>query len=225
MADSGAQDGKWVTIKGHKVFLEEGKEADSLDDWFAAKAILTQLRKDNGYMEELEQAELDAKDHFSSAVDLLDAEYKVGLHYVHSGESFGLNSALRNDTYLQSGTMSKQVKALDRVMRPLPYDVELFRAVDADLGWFSQVRVGSEITDKAFMSTSVFEDANVFKKQRDVYMHIKVPKGHKAYVTNNYAEGEVVLSRGTKYKVNSITGDNATYDKYKIILDCEVIDD
>lgn len=224
MADSGAQDGKWVTIKGHRVFLKEGEHIDSFDSYFAAKLVLDQLRKETGITDKIKEAN-----------DKIEYEKNIKYHtiekeYISTSKSFDINKDLRNKEFNDIGLgKSRTIKCMDNVMEPSPYDFGCFRAIDSGK-WLEDIKVGSEITDKGFMSVSIDRETNAFS-YREIYMNIKVPKGHKIYPSTNYSEGEIVLSRNTKYRVTGVASAEvpSKWDPkdttIKTVLDCEVIDD
>jgi hypothetical protein len=81
---------------------------------------------------------------------------------------------------------------------------EVLRGVDskAVAGW----KVGQTVTDKGFVSTST-KAGSAFYQDKAVVIKINVPKGTKAIQprTGNRREKELILNRGTKFKVKSIT--------------------
>ncbi len=137
--------------------------------------------------------------------------------YIGTGNSFSINTGLRNDNPLTEAQEST-VKALDEVIdrNALPYNICLYRfvgKVDYAFGEelaglmeqhlkngspfdFAKLR-GIIIQDKGFTSTSLSTERNVFNS-RKYCLEIKAQKGTKAYVTTNFGESEVVLKRGQK---------------------------
>lgn len=63
--------------------------------------------------------------------------------------------------------------------------------------------IGEKITDNGFMSTSGSSDLNVFRGS-DVKFSIKVPKGTKAFVTENVDESEIIFAPGTTQEIEDI---------------------
>ena len=59
------------------------------------------------------------------------------------------------------------------------------------------------ITNEAFTSVSYDQNANVFK-DKPVMMEIYADKGIECLYTYNYMESEVVLQRGTQFKIKGI---------------------
>ena len=63
--------------------------------------------------------------------------------------------------------------------------------------------MGKVITNEAFTSVSYNQNANVFK-DKPVMMEIYADKGIECLYTYNYMESEVVLQRGTQFKIKGI---------------------
>lgn len=63
--------------------------------------------------------------------------------------------------------------------------------------------IGSQVTDKGFMSASVCSDLNVFKGS-DIKFKIYVPKGTKAYISENIKESEIVFSPNTAQEITGV---------------------
>lgn len=60
--------------------------------------------------------------------------------------------------------------------------------------------VGSILTDNGYMSASASSSLNVFQGS-DIKFTINVPKGTKAFVTDNLTESEIIFARGTKTEI------------------------
>ena len=83
--------------------------------------------------------------------------------------------------------------------------------------------IGTKITDNAFMSTSANPKLNVFS-EKPVRLELKVNKGHKAYITENVAESEVILDRGTQYVIESFGIEKNRYDMPILKIIAKVVD-
>lgn len=136
---------------------------------------------------------------------LTEEEKKAVDSYVY-GNYEAMNRGLRKE-----GRTSDKVSALDAVIAKtaLPHDVVVYRGTGDTLGrkiydqWKSGKR-NIEFVDKGFVSTSahksVADSFSLFNR-----IEIRIPKGSKALPVYNGGEAEVILPRGSKFKVISAT--------------------
>ena len=83
--------------------------------------------------------------------------------------------------------------------------------------------IGTKITESAFVSTSANPKMNVFS-EKPVRLELKVKKGHKAYITENTAESEVILDRGTQYVIEGFDKDTNSYGMPILKIIAKVLD-
>jgi hypothetical protein len=94
------------------------------------------------------------------------------------------------------------------------------RSLQNDIGALNKGRQLS--SDCAFTSASTNELQNVFYNQFDVKLMLEVPPKTPMYFSDNYAESEIVLSRGTKLEyVSSSIGKTGGYTH--LIIRCRVV--
>jgi len=125
-----------------------------------------------------------------------------------------VNELLRNGDIKSFGNKEKAIqeaktltqkldKAFDRAPT-LTGKTEVFRGVDkaAVANW----KVGQTVTDKGFVSTST-RQGSAFFQDKSAVIKITIPKGTKAIQprTGNRREKELILNRGTKFRVKSVT--------------------
>jgi len=121
--------------------------------------------------------------------------------------------------------LNESVSRIDSAMTPLSNDIEVVRVLRGEGP--SRHRVGSVITDKAYMSTST--DPNFATKWRysvaddeaptGLVLRLKVPAGTKALdiskTSASYGENELLLQRGLSYRVMKIMGNVVEADIIK----------
>jgi hypothetical protein len=130
--------------------------------------------------------------------------------YVNAPGAVKINKALREEKVL-TGKLKKAQEALDRNMKPLPKNINLYRNVSSNylkaIGFDPKNPnsiSGLKVSEKAFMSTSTNLSSNIFNS-RTVVMKIQAPKGIKAFITKNTAESEIVLSRNSSYTITGVS--------------------
>lgn len=169
-----------------------------------------------------------------------------GYFQIGSNGSYTINEALRegNENSL-SDAQKRVVATMDKNMKPLDSDIEVVRMADfdyltslgiseitadlarkGDSARIERIRnmiTGGTVQEKGFMSTSYEKSlkGNAFT-YRPVMLNMKVKKGTKAMFSPTGKENEMVLARGTKYK---ITGVHAITNEAgnKLVLDVETI--
>jgi hypothetical protein len=161
------------------------------------------------------------------AAQVLD-EYAKGTAYtanaVLRGQKTFRGRAIdaRTKTYTKGFT-----KDMDKMMDAsvIPEDVRVVRAVQADaFGGIDKLQelVGGIYQDKGYMSTSLAEKVNsaVYNVKDAIDMEITVPKGTRAvYMAGESylrSERELLLDRGTRLAVQSVTYDERT-KKWKLV--------
>lgn len=154
--------------------------------------------------------------------------------YIATGNSFYINNALRPGGNLSNlskddlevmDTLSKVIK-----LNVTPTNIRAFRKVNFDfLDTFlkdTDISKGfnsfEELSDKmntlkkhsyiehAFSSMSVDPELNYFPERR-IWLDIEIPKGTKAYLTDNIEESELILGTKTIYefKESSVVNDSS----------------
>lgn len=162
--------------------------------------------------------------------------------YVGTSNSFKMNGCLRNSTKIDPYSGDKWTSDDDKTMADLDkaisdnklhWGVTLYRAVDTDwlkgmtgmtVSWrstdilaASQTLVGKPITSSQYTSASANPALNVFGS-RPIMLFLRCKKNTSAYMTTNYAESELILGRGQKMVVSSVTLNPAT-KKVEIVVE------
>ena len=151
--------------------------------------------------------------------------------YVATANSFFINEKLRTDKPL-SDHDKKIVDALDSLINTnkLKDNYTLYRNdgigfIEAHFGInitgmetktaIEKIKaVGkTEIVDKGFYSASAIKEENAFKG-RKIHSEVRVKKGTNAFITSNFKESEIILSRNQKLRILDIYEEN---NKIKII--------
>lgn len=99
--------------------------------------------------------------------------------------------------------LKKTIAQLDKVFLRLENELTVYRG-----GWGSRVKVGDVFADKAFVSTSISADvAEDFIAATHTVWKIKVPRGARITLPccGNMDELEILLPRGSKFRVTAIT--------------------
>jgi 8-oxo-dGTP pyrophosphatase MutT (NUDIX family) len=155
--------------------------------------------------------------------------------YTGSIAAMNLNKELRKANPNLDDWQKERVQMLDGAMSDLPQDVSLVRGAmkpyaKETLGLkgtetekqLTKKLVGKEFTEQAYMSTSYDEKANR-NSWNDVIMNITAKAGTKALVTTNDEESEVILGRGTRYKVTGVHAQEGGVNGSQIVLDVETL--
>lgn len=147
---------------------------------------------------------------------LTPEEHKAVEAYVR-GNYEAMNGGLRK------GRTSDKVTALDAVIArtELPHDIVTYRGTGRELGQkiHDQWKAGKRdlvFEDKGFVSTSghksVADSFSLFHR-----MEIRIPKGSKALPVLGGGESEVILPRGSKFKV--ISSKKTAADKHRFTVE------
>lgn len=147
--------------------------------------------------------------------------------YIRTSNSFSINKTLRTgDLSLLSDddkiTISTLEKIMDNNLSKIDilvdrytdpnyirqnFGIELKRFNTQSTNLCMQEILNNHINDiieeKGFTSASWNPDENVFKDSRPVQLVISIPKGVPMYVTDNKDESEIILKRGTKFKITN----------------------
>lgn len=119
----------------------------------------------------------------------------------------------------------QDIRAIDAAMQPLPKRMTLYRGTDGDefpgfdmdeatrfddfgRGTYEQLvrRVGETYVQPGYTSTAPDANSNLYYIQRAVRMKIVAPKGTRAIrPPDDGYEPEVLLDRGTKFRIKSVT--------------------
>lgn len=138
--------------------------------------------------------------------------------YIDSAWSRTINSELAEakigdvipDDFMDAGSR-QQIQTLDEVIaaNKTPKDIRVYRRVTPK--WLEREGIkfeeGEIVTEYGFTSTSGVEGKNVMGKKKTVRLEIDVPKGSNAFFSKNSDESEIILPRGSKFKVLSVRGE------------------
>jgi hypothetical protein len=147
-------------------------------------------------------------------LDNLDPEAHNALHTYSDHYYTQINDPLREGVKL-SDDMQHVVDNMDRVMgsHPVPENIMVVRGTDVSyLNMRSPLEMeGNFFDDPGYTSTSLGKDpAFAFQP---VHLHLRVPKGTPAlwidHISANKGERELLLARGTGYKVTRVFQDAA----------------
>ncbi|MGN0603816.1 MAG: ADP-ribosyltransferase [Oscillospiraceae bacterium] len=147
--------------------------------------------------------------------------------YIRTSNSFSINKSLRNgDLSSLSDDDKLTISTLEGIMdnNPSKVDIMVDRYTDPnyirknfgiELKRFNTQSTNSCmqeilnnhinecIQENGFISTSWNPEENVFKDSRPVQLVISIPQGTPMYITDNSDESEIILKRGTKFKVTN----------------------
>ncbi|MEV0483139.1 ADP-ribosyltransferase [Streptomyces sp. NPDC050508] len=154
--------------------------------------------------------------HWKEFMDGLDPERKEGL-VTYTGSAYDpINNHLRFDTKVPDSILHT-IDEMDKVMdaRPVPEDIMVVRGTGiGHLGLDSPMELqGGVWDDKAFTSTAIGKTPPPPFDAKPVWMHLRVPKDTPALwlesITQVKGERELLLARGTEYKVTRVFVDEA----------------
>lgn len=139
-----------------------------------------------------------------NGVDTKDID--SALTYYKGAGYLGINEDLRKG--VKNGREQEDIDAIDAGMGPLTSDVEVYRGIRDPAkvfgdAWNDHDVTGLEWRDDAFVSTSGDGRSSnaAFSGANGAVMRIVAPKGTKAVGVTDYAEMELLLDRGLKYRV------------------------
>ncbi|MER7405598.1 ADP-ribosyltransferase, partial [Streptomyces sp. NPDC000070] len=155
--------------------------------------------------------------YWNDFLDNLDPKAKGALERYSSFYYKNINGQLRDVDVPLKPQVQSLVDDMDRVMggRPVPEDIMVVRGTEYDhvLKEVDSVldMEGRTFTDDGFTSTSLGKTA-AFDHQ-PMIMHLRVPKGTPAlwidHISLNKGERELLLARGSQYKVTRVFQDTA----------------
>lgn len=172
----------------------------------AAKPPETQPRQFTDWKE----AEAWVQEHGEPESAMSMGEQNAIYDYTEGGFYFtnGLLRGTVDEDEADGPIVRKYIAALDAMEKRghIPEDVTLYRGFNTD----NEMRPGQIVSDKGFVSTSVMRGtADHFlpgNKKYGVLLKIHAHKGSNAIiVTIARKEGEVILPRGSRFKVKSVT--------------------
>ncbi|MER6354553.1 ADP-ribosyltransferase, partial [Streptomyces sp. NPDC001634] len=149
-------------------------------------------------------------------MDGLSPEEKRGL-VTYTGSAYTpINNHLRYGTHASESTL-RTIKEMDQVMgaRPVPEDIMVVRGTGIDhLNLKSPLDMrGGVYDDPAYTSTALGKTPPPPFDAKPVRMHLRVPKGTPALwlesLTQVKGERELLLARGTEYKVTRVFMDES----------------
>lgn len=142
-------------------------------------------------------------------------DYRPGVgSYAASPDAWKINKALRaNDVTALPKRMQETVSELTETISEtrLPEPVVGWRGIGENVEDLPGFREGATVTDKAFVSTTSDPKTAAGHagvgwgvKKRKVLMKISMPAGAQALQVENSSEGEIIVQRGSAYKINRI---------------------
>lgn len=122
-----------------------------------------------------------------------DLETVEALHNVIQRNEIPFNTTVvrKSGTNFARESLRMNVNALNSVIQD--FDKDYIQESLADY-------IGDRITEHSFVSTSANMELNVFN-YKPISLEFRVPKGTKAFITENYAESEVIFDRGFTYEI------------------------
>ncbi|GCB49408.1 ADP-ribosyltransferase [Streptomyces sp. NL15-2K] len=172
------------------------------------------------------------QDHWNDYVDNLDPSARQALND-YSGDTFpsykDINGYLRETEGYKDRTpeVSHDIAEMDRVLssRPVPDTIMVVRGTD--LGYLKlgspMDMLGQTFPDKGYTSTSLGDHPVGAFKDKEAVMHLRLPKDTPALwleKVSQYGGGEreLLLARGTEYKVTRVFMDNGKVHVYGEVL-------
>lgn len=147
--------------------------------------------------------------------DLTEDQQEALTNYTLNSD--GINAKLRNG----HGGGDDDLDAVFKKSKT-PNDMTVYRGIDYDPEW----SVGEEVADKAYMSTSKGKTTalgfatNHGKTNGGVVVKISLPQGSSAIDMNpastSYAESEILLPRGTKFRIVDVDEDDEGDGPHKV---------
>ncbi|MEV1019759.1 putative T7SS-secreted protein [Streptomyces sp. NPDC050264] len=136
-----------------------------------------------------------------------------------------MNGYLRGADELGTPQVVHNIAETDKALagNPLAQDTMVVRGQDVEYLGVNKPEqlIGEEISDPAYLSTSLGDNGAVFDKEAIV--HLRVPEGHSALWMENVshygvAERELLLGRDTTYRVTRAFEDNGKWHIYGEVL-------
>jgi hypothetical protein len=171
------------------------------------------------------------RDYWNDYVDNLDPSARQALTD-YTGEGFpsyhDMNGYLRGTGgYGPAPETVHAIDELDRVLstRAVPDDIMIVRGTDlGHLNLSSPMdMLGETFPDKGYTSTSLGNHPVDAFKYKEAHLHLRVPKGTPALWLEKVShfdvkERELLLARGTEYKVTRVFMDNGKVQVYGEVL-------
>jgi hypothetical protein len=154
--------------------------------------------------------------YWNDFLDDLDPASRDSL-VTYTGNSYDdINGHLRTGAPASDATLHT-IEEMDKVMgaRPVPEDIMIVRGTGIDhLNLHSPLDMqGGVFDDKAYTSTALGKTPPPPFDGKPVWMHLRVPKGTPAlwldHLSQFPGERELLLARGTQYKVTRVVMDEA----------------
>ncbi|MBC2863742.1 ADP-ribosyltransferase [Streptomyces mexicanus] len=155
--------------------------------------------------------------YWNDFLDNLDPSGREALHTYSDHYYKQINGHLRGDYPDVSPKISHTIDEMDRVMgdRPVPESIMVIRGTGIDhLNLKSPLEMmGNIYDDPGYTSTALGKTVPGPFSYKPVYMHLRVPKGTPAlwidHVSANPGERELLLARGTEYRVTRVFMDQS----------------
>jgi hypothetical protein len=147
-----------------------------------------------------------------------------GYHY-SGGAYSSINAQLRKHKKATGGSNDKAIAQMDKefaAVPPLDHGIVTIRQMSTDgpfPGYPPSMEAGSEFVDHGYSSTS----KKTGTWSGDVVMEVRIPKGAKVLDLNHTTgsqhsgEQEILLNRGTKYKI--VSDSKSKYGERKIVVE------
>jgi hypothetical protein len=157
--------------------------------------------------------------YWNDYVDNLDPAGREALRTYSGAEYTDINGHLRGDPKYANvdPELLKTIDEMDRVLgtRPVPENIMVVRGTGIDhLDLDSPLDMqGRTFGDDAYTSTALGRTVPPAFAWKPVVMHLRVPEGTPAlwldHISKNPGERELLLARGTQYKVTRVFADDA----------------
>jgi hypothetical protein len=156
-------------------------------------------------------------DYWNDFLDHLDPSGRDALNVYSDHYYTQINGHLRGSHPDVPPSILHTISEMDRVMgaRPVPEDIMVIRGTGIDhLNLRSPLEMeGNVYGDQAYTSTALGKNVPAAFSYKPVVMHLRVPKNTPAlwidHISANPGERELLLARGTEYKVTRVFMDDA----------------
>lgn len=241
-------DGKWVTIRGHRVFIKDKDVSNYMNN--KIRSVMKYNDSSFKYLPDDDDkaydkyVEMSEESYNNMSKD--DVDY-INNHYVKQNESDDFNEALRKnmqvdeklknamDNACKSYTLKENMAGtrfvtFDYLRSEYKLNIERYGDVDrSKIAEQMKKYIGSDVTSKAYTSISLNESGNGMFGNMGVKIKVNMPKGTKMYVADNVGEYEAILGRNTRmilkavdFKKSKIQGFENEYGK--VLLTYEVVE-
>lgn len=136
----------------------------------------------------------------------MDGQVRRAVESYASTNYWNINNGLRQ------GHDPKIAQQIDQALTPLPYDVMVYRGIRSLDEVNGEPKIGSEITQLGFMSTSVDDKFDfAIARNSKIHLSLEVPAGTLALYVEDMVpwvqdggEQELLLQRGLTWKITDV---------------------